>query len=100
MHRQGFYECSNDFLFFQQLKIPDTAKHELKYLIQMLDTVIRKKYTTTNNINDISDSVQMGYIKFAEIIATSESHFYSLSADVHEQIIDFFEKIIMAKNYK
>lgn len=65
----------------------------------MLDNAIRKKYAT-NNINDISDSVQMGYIKFSEIIAAPESHFSSLSGDVHEQVIDFFEKIIMAKNYK
>lgn len=65
----------------------------------MLDNVIRKKHAT-NNINDISESVQLGYIKLADFINSPESHFYSLSSDVHEQVIDVFEKIIMAKNYK
>lgn len=65
----------------------------------MLDNVIRKKYTS-NNINEISESVQLGYIKFADFINSPDSHFSSLSADVHEQVTDFFEKIIMAKNYK
>lgn len=65
----------------------------------MLDNVIRKKYAC-KHIDEISESVQMGYIKFADYINSSESHFGALSSDVHDQVIDFFEKIIMAKNYK
>lgn len=85
--------------FLQQLKIPDKAKHELKYLIQMLDNAIRKKYTC-NNIDELSETVQNGYIKFADYINTADTQFGTLSADVQEQVINFFEKIIMAKNYK
>lgn len=90
---------NSNISLLQQLKIPDKAKHELKYLIQMLDNAIRKKYAC-NNINEISENVQLGYIKFADYINSPESHFSGLSSDVHEQVIDFFEKIIMAKNYK
>lgn len=86
----------------QHLKIPDNAKKELTYLIQMLESVIKKKYATSN-IVEISESVQNSYVKFADFIHSADSQFAPIveqSAELMEQITDFFEKVVMTRNHK
>lgn len=87
------------FDFFQQLKVPDKAKKELKYLIQMLDGVIKKKYHTYN-ITEISECVQSSYVKLVNFMDSNESNLTSVSSEMKEYVIDFFEKVIMTKNHK
>lgn len=87
------------FCHFQHLKIPDSAKKELTYLIQMLETVIKKKYLNSN-IDELSESVQNSYNKFADFINSPESQFAHVSPELFEQIIDFFEKVVMTRNHK
>lgn len=84
---------------FQHLKIPDSAKKELTYLIRMLETVIRKKYAS-NNIVELSESVQSSYVKFADFVNSAESQFANVSSELIELIIDFFEKVVMTRNHK
>lgn len=81
------------------MKIPDPAKRELIKLIQHMDTVIKKKYHT-NNATEISDSVQSSYVKFVDFISSPDSQLSNLSAEIFEQITDFFEKVVMTKNHK
>lgn len=69
------------------------------YLIQMLDNIIKKKYLT-NNIVEISESVQNSYIKFVDHINSADSHFRNSSTELIEQISDFFERVVMTKNHK
>ncbi|XP_055317993.1 rab5 GDP/GTP exchange factor isoform X2 [Sitodiplosis mosellana] len=83
----------------KHLKIPDNAKKELTYLIQMLENVIKKKYLNSN-IAELSDSVQNSYGKFADFINSPESQFAHVSPELIEQIIDFFEKVVMTRNHK
>lgn len=83
----------------QQLKIPDKSKKELKYFIQMLDSVIRKKYGTYN-VTEISESVQNSYVKLLDFMNTEDSSFVTISPEMQELVIDFFEKIVMTKNHK
>ncbi|KAG4065771.1 hypothetical protein HA402_012449 [Bradysia odoriphaga] len=83
----------------KQLKVPDKAKKELKYLIQMLDGVIKKKYHTYN-ITEISECVQSSYVKLVNFMDSNESHLTSVSSEMKEYVIDFFEKVIMTKNHK
>lgn len=80
------------------LKIADNAKKEIKYFFQMVDDIIKKKYSTYN-IDEISENVQNGYQKFSEYL-DSTPNFADLSPELKEQIIDFFEKSIMTKYYK
>lgn len=87
------------YSIFQNLKIPDSAKTELTYLIKMLETVIKKKYSN-NNIVELSESVQSSYVKFAEFINSADSQFANVSSELIEQIIDFFEKVVMTRNHK
>lgn len=86
-------------MLLQHLKIPDSAKKELTYLIQMLETVIKKKYLNSN-IEELSESVQNSYNKFADFINSAESEFAHVSPELFEQIIDFFEKVVMTRNHK
>lgn len=65
----------------------------------MLDTVIRKKYSTYN-VTEISESVQNSYVKLADFMNTEESTFYAIPAETKESVIDTFEKIVMTKNHK
>lgn len=81
------------------MKIPDNAKKELTYLIQMLENVIKKKYLNSN-IDELSESVQNSYVKFADFINSSDSQFANVSPELIEQIIDFFEKVVMTRNHK
>lgn len=83
---------------FQHMKIPDNAKKELMRLIQMLDTVIKKKYLT-HNIMEISESVQSSYGKFLDFISSVNSEFSNVSPELSEQITDFFEKVVMTRNH-
>lgn len=83
----------------QQLKISDKAKRELKKLIQMLDSVVRKKHSTYN-VTEISECVQNSYIELMEFMDSDHSSFVDVSADMKEQIVDFFEKVVMTKNHK
>ncbi|XP_031623766.1 rab5 GDP/GTP exchange factor [Contarinia nasturtii] len=83
----------------KHLKIPDNAKKELTYLIQMLENVIKKKYLNSN-IVELSESVQNSYVKFADFINSPESQFSNVSSELIEQIIDFFEKVVMTRNHK
>lgn len=80
------------------LKIADNAKKEIKYFFQMLDDIIKKKYSSYN-IEEISENVQNGYQKFSEYLDTTPN-FADLTPELKEQIIDFFEKSIMTKYYK
>lgn len=80
------------------LKIAENAKKEIKYFFQMLDDIIKKKYSSYN-IEEISENVQNGYQKFCEYLDTTPN-FADLSPELKEQIIDFFEKSIMTKYYK
>uniref|UniRef100_A0A336MKV9 CSON013738 protein n=1 Tax=Culicoides sonorensis TaxID=179676 RepID=A0A336MKV9_CULSO len=80
------------------LKIAENAKKEIKYFFQMLDDIIKKKYSTYN-IDEISENIQNGYQKFSEYLDTTPN-FADLSPELKEQIIDFFEKSIMTKYYK
>lgn len=89
----------NDSGYFQHLKVPDIAKKELTYLIQMLENVIKKKYLNSN-IADLSESVQNSYVKFAEFINSTDSQFANVSSELIEQINDFFEKVVMTRNHK
>lgn len=86
------------FLRFQHMKIPDSAKKELMCLIQMLDTIIKKKYLT-HNIVEISESVQSSYGKFVDFISSVDSEFSRVSPELSEQISDFFEKVVMTRNH-
>lgn len=81
------------------MKIPDDAKKELTYLIQMLENVIKKKYLN-GNITELSDSVQNSYGQFADFINSADSQFADVSSELIEQIIDFFEKVVMTRNHK
>lgn len=81
------------------MKIPDIAKKELTYLIQMLENVIKKKYLNSN-IDELSESVQNSYVKFADFINSADSQFAHVSPELIEQIIDFFEKVVMTRNHK
>lgn len=83
---------------FQHMKIPDNAKKELMCLIQMLDTIIKKKYST-HNIVEISESVQSSYGKFVDFISSVDSEFSNVSSELSEQIADFFEKVVMTRNH-
>lgn len=83
---------------FQHMKIPDNAKKELTSLIQMLETVIKKKYMT-HNILEISESVQSSYGKFVDFISSVNSEFANVSPELCEQITDFFEKVVMTRNH-
>lgn len=80
------------------MKIPDSAKKELMCLIQMLDTIIKKKYLT-HNIVEISESVQNSYGKFVDFISSVDSEFSNVSSELSEQIADFFEKVVMTRNH-
>lgn len=80
------------------MKIPDGAKKELMCLIQMLDTVIKKKYMT-HNIAEITENVQSSYGKFVDFISSVDSEFSSVSPESSEQIADFFEKVVMTRNH-
>lgn len=80
------------------MKIPDSAKKELMCLIQMLDTIIKKKYLT-HNIVEISESVQSSYGKFVDFISSVDSEFANVSSELSEQISDFFEKVVMTRNH-
>lgn len=65
----------------------------------MLENVIKKKYLNSN-IAELSDSVQNSYGKFADFINSPESQFANVSSELIEQIIDFFEKVVMTRNHK
>lgn len=65
----------------------------------MLETVIKKKYLNSN-IDELSESVQNSYNKFADFINSTESEFAHVSPELFEQIIDFFEKVVMTRNHK
>lgn len=86
-------------LFSQQLKIPETAKKDLKRLIQQLDNIIRKKYVSYN-IDEISETVQTSYLQFADLMNSEEMHFVNIEPETKEQVTDFFEKCVMTKNHK
>lgn len=90
--------CFFFFFHFQHMKIPDNAKKELMCLIQMLDTIIKKKYLT-HNIVEVSESVQNSYGKFIDFINSVDSEFTNVSSELNEQITDFFEKVVMTKNH-
>lgn len=80
------------------MKIPDNAKEELICLIQMLDTIIKKKYLT-HNIVEISESVQSSYGKFIDFISSVDSAFSNVSPELSEQIADVFERVVMTRNH-
>lgn len=86
-------------LLLQHLKIPDNAKKQLTYLISMLETVIKKKYLNSN-ITELSESVQNSYLTFSDFINSADSEFANVSSELIEQIIDFFEKVVMTRNHK
>lgn len=65
----------------------------------MLETVIKKKYLN-GNIAELSESVQNSYVKFADFINTADSQFANVSTELIEQIIDFFEQVVMTRNHK
>lgn len=65
----------------------------------MLDSVIRKKYGTYN-VTEISESVQNSYVKLLDFMNTEDSSFVTISAEMQELVVDFFEKIVMTKNHK
>lgn len=65
----------------------------------MLDSVIRKKYSTYNEA-EISESVQNSYINLTEFMNSEESNFVTVSPEMKELVIDFFEKVVMTKNHK
>lgn len=65
----------------------------------MLDSVIRKKYGTYN-VTEISESVQNIYVKFSKFMNTEVSSFVTISPEMQELVVDFFEKIVMTKNHK
>lgn len=65
----------------------------------MLENVIKKKYLN-GNITELSDSVQNSYGQFADFINSSDSQFADVSSELIEQIIDFFEKVVMTRNHK
>ncbi|GAB0090453.1 rab5 GDP/GTP exchange factor [Sergentomyia squamirostris] len=83
----------------KNLKLADETKKELKYLIQMFDQLILKKYPGYN-VDKISDSVQNSYIKMSEYMNTEGSAFENTTAEQKEEILDFFEKCVMTKNHK
>lgn len=83
----------------KHLKIPDNAKKQLTCLIQMLETVIKKKYLNSN-ITELSESVQNSYVTFSDFINSADSEFSNVSSELIEQIIDFFEKVVMTRNHK
>lgn len=81
------------------MKIPDNAKKQLWYLIQMLETVIKKKYLN-GNIAELSESAQNSYMTFSDFINSADSEFANVSSELIEQITDFFEKVVMTRNHK
>lgn len=83
----------------QQLKIPDAAKKELKRWIQMLDSVIHKKYAT-ENIDEVSECVQNSYTRLVDLMNGKDTHFVNVSSECHESVVDFFEKVVMTQNHK
>lgn len=83
----------------QHMKIPDNAKKQLWVLIQMLENVIKKKYLN-GNITELSESVQNSYMTFSDFINLADSEFANVSSELIEQIIDFFEKVVMTRNHK
>ncbi|XP_059614271.1 rab5 GDP/GTP exchange factor [Phlebotomus argentipes] len=83
----------------KQLKLADETKKELKYLIQMFDQLIHKKYTSYN-VEKISDSVQTSYIKMSDYMAIEGSPFEGTTPEQKEEMLDFFEKCVMTRNHK
>ncbi|XP_055687773.1 rab5 GDP/GTP exchange factor [Lutzomyia longipalpis] len=83
----------------KQLKLADETKKELKYLIQMFDQLIHKKYTSYN-VDKISDSVQNSYIKMSDYMLAEGSAFETTTPEQREEILDFFEKCVMTRNHK
>uniref|UniRef100_A0A6B2EM61 Putative vacuolar assembly/sorting protein vps9 n=1 Tax=Phlebotomus kandelakii TaxID=1109342 RepID=A0A6B2EM61_9DIPT len=83
----------------KQLKLADDTKKELKYLIQMFDQLIHKKYTSYN-VEKISDSVQTSYIKMSDYMSVEGSAFETTTPEQKEEILDFFEKCVMTRNHK
>lgn len=65
----------------------------------MLENVIKRKYLNSN-IDELSESVQNSYAKFAVFINSADSQFAHVSPELIEQIIDFFEKVVMTRNHK
>lgn len=65
----------------------------------MFDSVVRKKHTTYN-IAEISECVQSSYIELMEFMDSDHSNFVDVSPEMKEQIVDFFEKVVMTKNHK
>lgn len=63
----------------------------------MLDSVLRKKHATLN-IDEISECVQSSYIELMEFMDSDHSSFVDVSPEMKEQIVDFFEKVVMTKN--
>uniref|UniRef100_A0A1L8DVM8 Putative vacuolar assembly/sorting protein vps9 n=1 Tax=Nyssomyia neivai TaxID=330878 RepID=A0A1L8DVM8_9DIPT len=83
----------------KQLKLADETKKELKYLIQMFDQLIHKKYTSYN-VDKISDSAQNSYIKMSDYMIAEGSAFEGTTPEQREEILDFFEKCVMTRNHK
>lgn len=79
-------------------KIPENGKKEIKYFMQMVEDVIRKKYASSS-IDEIADSIQNGYNKFSEYL-NSTPNFSNIAPEVKEEIMDFFERTIMVRYYK
>ncbi|XP_055530544.1 rab5 GDP/GTP exchange factor [Wyeomyia smithii] len=80
------------------LKIEDAAKRELKYFIEMLDQKIRKGHSD-KSIEEVSEFVQNGYIKFQEYMNVENSKFANVSQETKDHALDFFEKCIMTMNH-
>lgn len=79
-------------------KITDNGKKEIKSNMQSVEEVIRKKYTASS-IEEISESIQNGYNKFSDCLNGS-TNFANIAPEVKDEIMDFFERIIMVKYYK
>lgn len=83
----------------KMLKLSDKANHELKMKMQLLDQSIHQKYHKYD-IDQLSDMVQNYYIKVADSMERTDSHFYSLSPGEKSDVLDFLERCVISRNSK
>lgn len=84
----------------KSFKIKDEARRDFKTLIKSLDKSLTQAYAANTSIDQISEKIQSGYARFSDFMDTRELSFGDTPTEVKEQIMDFFEKCIMAHHYK
>jgi Rab5 GDP/GTP exchange factor len=105
-HQRQSHERSSEHVSMAHLemlksfKLSEQARRDFKIIIKTLDTSINQAYATNTPIEQISDKIQNGYTRFSDFMDTKELSFGDTPSEIKEQVLDFFEKCIMAHHYK